>query len=191
MEQDGIFRRGIVAVALLRHHVQQHRALDLLGHGQILLQLPDAVAVDGAVVVEPQFLEEHAAHQAGLDGVFDLVQEPLHRIADHRHPGEHLLHFRLDARIERVHPHAIQRLGQAADPRADRHLVVVEHDDQVLLQAAGVVQCLQDDAGTEGPVADDRHGSSGSSSGRSRSSAQRMPRTQLVAQPAWPVRNRS
>ncbi len=143
-------------MALLRHHVEQHRTGDLFRHGQVFLQLADAVAVDGAVVVEAQVLEEHAAHEARLDGVFELEQEPLHGVADHRHPREHLLHFRLDARVQRVHADAIQRLGQAADPRADRHLVVVEHDDQVLLQAAGVVQSLQHDAGTEGPVADDR-----------------------------------
>ena len=36
----------------------------------------------GPMVAEAKFLEEHAAHQAGLHRVLDLVQEPLHRIAE-------------------------------------------------------------------------------------------------------------
>ena len=96
----GIFGGRLEAVPLLRHHVQQHRPLDLPDHGQILLQLADVVAVDRADVAEAQFLEEHAAHQAGLDRVFDLREEPLHRVADHRHAVEHLLHFGLQAGVE-------------------------------------------------------------------------------------------
>ncbi len=83
--------------------------------------------------------------------------KPLDRIADHGHAGEHFLHFRFQTRIQGIHAHAVQRLGQAANARANRHLIVVEHDNQVLFQPSGVVQCLQDDAGTEGPVAHDRH----------------------------------
>ena len=50
------------------------------------------MAVDRAEVAETQFLEEHASQQPGLERVFELRQEPLHRIADHRQPGQELLH---------------------------------------------------------------------------------------------------
>ena len=88
--------------------------LTCLAMARYVLQLADAVAVDRPVVIEAEFLEEHAAHQPGLDGVFDLVQEALHRVADDRHADDHLLHFGLDAGIKRVHADAIERFGQAA-----------------------------------------------------------------------------
>ena len=130
--EHGVFRGRVVAVALLRHHVQQDWPLDLLGHRQILLQLPDAVAVNGPVVMQSQILEEHAAHKPGLHGVLHLVQEPLNGVADDRHAGEHLLYLGFQAGIQRMHADAIQRLGQSADPWADRHFVVVEYDNEVL-----------------------------------------------------------
>ena len=111
----------------------------------------------GPDVAEAQLLEEHAAQQAGLDRVLDLQQEPFHRVADHRHAVEQLLHLDLQPGVEVGHPQAVERFGQAAHPRADRHLVVVEHHDEVLLQPAGVVHGLQHDARAEGPVADDGH----------------------------------
>ena len=54
------------------------------------LQLADVVAVDRADVAEAQFLEEHAADQARLDRPLDLVEEPLHRVADDRHVAQQL-----------------------------------------------------------------------------------------------------
>ena len=74
MERDRVLGGRLEAVPLLGHHVQQHRALDLPDHVQILLQLADVVAVDRADVAEAQFLEEHAAEQARLDRVLHLVQ---------------------------------------------------------------------------------------------------------------------
>ena len=125
---------------------------------QVRLQLADIVAVDRPVIVEAKLLEEHPADKPGLDGVFDLVQEAIHRVADDRHADDHLLDFGLDARIKRVGANAVERIGQAAHAGADRHLVVVEHDDELLLQAAGMAEGLQDDTGAKGPVADHRHG---------------------------------
>ena len=58
--------------------------------------------------------------------------------------------------VEIGQPGLVETRGQGADTRADRHLVVVEDDEQVLAQAAGVVERLEDDAGGQGPVADDR-----------------------------------
>ena len=157
MEGGGVLGGRLKTVPLLGDHVQQHGPLDLADHGQILLQLADVMAVDRADVAEAQFLEEHAAHQAGLDRPLDLVEEPLHRIADHRQVAQQLLHLGLQAGVEGVHPQAVERFGQAAHAGANRHLVVVEDHDEVLLQPAGMVHRLQDDAGAEGAVADDGH----------------------------------
>ena len=157
VERGGVLGGGLEAVPLLGHHVQQHRPLELPHHVQVLLQLADVVAVDRPDVAEAEVLEEHAAQQAGLDGVLDLREEPLDRVADHRHAVEHLLDLGLQAGVEVGHPQPVERFGQSAHAGADRHLVVVEDDDEVLLQPAGVVHGLEDHAAGEGAVADHGH----------------------------------
>ena len=121
------------------------------------MQLPDVVAVDRPDVAEAQVLEDHPAHQARLDRVLDLGEEPFDRIADHRHAVEQFLDLDFQSGVELGRAEPVERFGQTADSRTDRHLVVVEDDDQVLLQTAGVVHGLEDDAAGKCPVADDRH----------------------------------
>ena len=157
MERRGVLGGGRKAVPLLRHHVQQHRSLQTADHVQILLQLADVVSVDRSDVAEAEVLEEHPSDQPGLDGVLHLREEPLDRIADHGHAVEHFLHFGLQAGVELGHPQAVERLGHAAHSRTDRHLVVVEHDDEILFQPTGVVHGLEDHAATESAVADHGH----------------------------------
>ena len=55
------------------------------------------------------------------------------------------------------HPRLVEVVRQAADARADRHLVVVQDDQELLPEAAGVVQRLEDDARGERAVADHGH----------------------------------
>ena len=72
VERRRVFGGGLEAVPLFRHHMQKHRP-GILHHLQILLQLPDVVAVDRADVAETKVLENHAAQQAGLEGVLALA----------------------------------------------------------------------------------------------------------------------
>ena len=89
---------GSEAVALFRHHVQQHRPFDVAHHPQILAQQADVVAIDRAEVMQPKVLEQHAAVQAGFGRFFELRQKPLDRIAQQRHLAQHFDDFFLQAR---------------------------------------------------------------------------------------------
>ena len=151
----------------------------------------DVVAVDRADVAEAQVLEHHAAAEARLDGFLELHEEPLGRIAQQRHAVEQLDDLALEPRVRRVHPQAIEIVGHAADARADRHLVVVEDDQQLFALPAAVVERLEHDARGEGAVADHRDGVAvlfrpeevvAARAGRARSRR---------SHPAWPVMNRS
>ena len=141
-------------MALLRDHVQQHRPLKFADQGEVLLQLADIVPIDRPDIAEAQVFEKHPAQQTGLYGVFHLREESLDRIADDRHFVQVFLNLGLQAGIERIHPQAVERFGQSADARTDRHLVVVQDDDEILFQPAGIVHGLEDDARGEGAVAD-------------------------------------
>ena len=135
----------------------KHRPGNLPHHFQILLQLPHVVAVDRSDVAEAEILENHPAEQPGLQRVLHLREEAFDRLADDGHVGKQLLHLDLQAGVEVGGAEMIERFGQSAHARADRHLVVVEDDDEVLLEPAGVVHRLEDRAAGEGAVADDGH----------------------------------
>src|SRR5438874_2681294 len=63
----------------------------------------------------------------------------------------------LRALVEIGQPSPVEAARQGADARADGHLVVVEDDEEVLVQSAGIVQRLEDDPRRQGAVADDRN----------------------------------
>ena len=89
-----------------------------------------------------------------------LREKPLDRVADHRHAGQQFLDLGLQPGVEMGRAQPVERFGQSADPGANRHLVVVQDDDQILLQSAGVVHGLEDDAAGKGAVADHGHDAS-------------------------------
>ena len=77
--------------------------------------------------------------------------------ADQRQPGRSFAGLLLRVLVEIGQPGPIEALGQGANARADRHLVVVENDQQLSAQMPGVVERLEDDAAGQGAVADHGH----------------------------------
>src|SRR5258708_6093341 len=84
--------------------------------------------------------------------VVDAVRR---RVADQRQPRQQVAELLLGVLVERGEPGAVERLGERADARADRHLVVVEDDQQLAAQVPGVVHRFEHDAGGKRAVADD------------------------------------
>ena len=113
------------------------------------------VAVDRSDVAEAEILEDHPAQQAGLQGVLHLREKPLDGLADHRHVRQEFLDFELQAGVEMSGTQVVERFGQPAHAGADRHLVVVENDEEIFFESAGVVHGLEHDAAREGAVAHD------------------------------------
>ena len=74
--------------------------------------------------------------------------------------------------------HAREIIGQRADVLRNRHVVVVEDDQQVGRQRTGVVQRLERHAGGQRAVADDRHRRAGRSPRCAAATA--MPRAALI-----------
>jgi hypothetical protein len=146
----------LVALALGGHHVQQLRALEGLQQLERGDQRADVVAVDRPGVVEAHFLEQRGRHEHALPVLFPAAHEA-RRLAGALVAEQLLAAFA--QRVQRAAAgHAAEHLGQAADVLADRHLVVVEDDEQVglVVHAAGVVQRLVGHAGGHRAVADHR-----------------------------------
>jgi hypothetical protein len=154
-----------VAAALLGDDVDQHRAhgtrrLDFLQNSHQVLQV---VAVHGADVVQTELLEQRRA-AAGDHAARVLVNLRRHLLHRHRHRlGDGLGALaKLSQRLGRLQ--ARERAGQRAHRilvqrvvlRGERHLlVVVQDDDHVGVQVAGVVHRLVRHAAGDGAVADD------------------------------------
>ncbi len=111
----------------------------------------EVVTVDGADVVEAQFLEPHAAlpevagvflHAGGA--AFPALGQALRQLLGDIAPIE----------IGAARRGAGEIVRQRADGRRDRHVVVVEDDDQALVASAGVVDRFVGHAGAHGAVTD-------------------------------------
>ncbi len=147
------FRR-LVALALLRHDVDEHglvvRIAHVLEDGQ---QVVEVVPVDGADIVEAELLEQRAAHGEAFGELLRPRRAPCHEL---RQPADEALH-RLAHRDVRLAGREAREIGtHSPDGRRDRHVVVVEDDDQPGVPSAGVVHCLVGHAGGHRSVADDR-----------------------------------
>ena len=148
----GGFRRA-VALALLRHDVDQDRAglhvADVLQHRQ---QMVEVVAVDRADIIEAEFLEQRAAVHHEAAGIF---LDAVGAVGD---DFRQMLAELLGGLAQRavglagIEPRQIGR--HRADRRRDRHVVVVEDDDQPGIHRAGIVHGLIGHARRHRAVAD-------------------------------------
>ena len=156
MEFVGAALGGGVALALLRHDVDQHRPV--LDGGRLLQdrhQIVHVVTVDGADVIEAQLLEEGAAG----DHAARIFLGLLGRLAER---ARQVLRNRLAQPTHVLIGAARHQPGQIGAHPADRggngHVVVVQNDHQLAIgRLGGVVHRLIGHAGGHGAVADHGH----------------------------------
>jgi hypothetical protein len=147
----GLALGGLVAVALLGHHMQEALTAHLLDVAQGLDDRVDVVTVDGTDIVEPELLEQGARHQHALHVLFPASDQ----MTQLRHAAQGGLAALAHGRVDLARQQACEMVGDGADGRRDGHLVVVEDDDQIDIHRARVVQGLERHAGAQRPVADD------------------------------------
>ena len=115
----------------------------------------DVVAVDHPDVGEVELLEKEPRRPVGLDRRFQLWPQALDPLPEaERKPRERVLHALAGVVEAGVQPEAVEVARERADVRRDRHPVVVQHDHDRRLEAAGVVKGLVGDPPGEGAVAD-------------------------------------
>ncbi|CAG9212845.1 hypothetical protein PSP6_310082 [Paraburkholderia tropica] len=149
--QDRVGFGELVALAFLRHHVQELRAaqfLDVLQRGD---QRVEVVTVDRADVVEAEFFEQRGRHDHALRVLFELAGEIEHR----RRVTQHALHARASGGVEAARHQAREMAIERAHRRRNRHVVVVEDDEQRhVVFDARVVHRLEGHAGRHRAVTD-------------------------------------
>ena len=145
---------GRVALALLGHHMDEHRAAVHVAHIlQDRQQVVEIVAVDRPDVIEAEFLEQSAA---GPERAAVFLGAPRLVIEELRQAARQLLGGVAQRPIGVARDQAGEIGRHRAGRRRDRHIVVVEDDDQPRAQGAGVVHRLVSHARGHRAVADDR-----------------------------------
>ena len=153
MELVGGILRVLVAFALLGDDVDQDRAVLRVAHvAQDGKQMIEIVSVDRPDIVEAHLLEQRAAGPEAA-GVFLGARRPaLPGLGQDL--GE-LLRPVAELPVGLAGDEASEIGAHGANRRRDRHVVVVEDDDQARIHGAGIVHGLIGHARAHGAVADD------------------------------------
>ena len=147
----------VVAAALLRDDVHEHRAAVGAGLAQRRLDGRLVVPVDRAEVLQAEVLEHPLRGDDVLDALLHAVERLVHRAADHRGAVQRVLAPVEEALVAAGRAQRGQVVGQAADGRRVGAGVVVDDDDErEVLVGGDVVERLPGHAAGEGTVADDR-----------------------------------
>ena len=154
VERLGPLLRRLVALALDGLDVHDDRAAGLDRLTDRLAHRLDVVPVDHAEVREAQLLEEHAGADQRLHRLLDVLAHGVGLLADARDAQDAALEVLAQLGERRVEAQPVEVELQGADVGADRHLVVVEDDDERRAPVAGVVQGLEGDPSREGAVAE-------------------------------------
>ena len=152
--QDGVGLGQLVALPLAGDDVQKHRSTDLAQVLQRGDECIEVVTIDGAEVGKAQLLEQRGRHQHALGMLFQLAGQLVHRRHHRQHLAGHVTGLHDRPRRQRARQIVVHRPHR----RRDRHVVVVEDDQQIhVAHHARVVERLEGHAGTHRPVANHRH----------------------------------
>ncbi len=136
-----------VALALLGHDMDQHRpdlgVADILQHFD---QRPHVVAVDRPDIIEAELVEERAA---GDQAARIFLHPPRRAVQRLGHRPRELLRELARRQIFARRHQPRERVAQAPDRRRDRHVVVVEDDDQPVAGGRRIVHRLIGHAGAD------------------------------------------
>ena len=105
--------------------------------------------------VMPEVLEQLPRLREVHDRLAESPRQLEGRLADDRHASDQVVVGRLARSPGRREFDRREVFRQRADRRADRHLVVVEHDQHLRLALADVVQRLEAEPAHQGGIADD------------------------------------
>ena len=134
--------RRPVALALLRHHVDDDGVVQPFRLPEDPDHAPDIVAVHRTQIGDPHILEQHARDQELLDAVLGILDLPDDMGTDARNVPEGFRDLLLQLIVADARADGVQVIRNTADILGDRHSVVVQDDNEILFQSCGVVQGL-------------------------------------------------
>ena len=146
---------GRIAFALLRHHMHQHGAGFAVAHiFQNRQQMVEIVTIDGADIIKSEFFEQGSAGPETARiffRAFGLVVEKF------RQMGRQLFGGLANTAIGIARHQASQIGGHRACGRGNRHVIVIENDDQARMHGPCIVHGFIGHASRHGAIANHRN----------------------------------
>ena len=133
---------GGKSLAFLGDHMDQSRRVHRAHRRERLEQGIEIVSVDRAEVAEAKLFEQHARRQQRLHALFPFPHERTHAGKGGRGVVHQIANPRAQPVVQRIALNAREVLVHRADVRCNRHLIVVQDDDDVTIRMPGVVEPL-------------------------------------------------
>ena len=147
--------RVVAPASFPGHHVEQDGPIQIPDQCQLIHQSLHVVPIHRTVILEAQFPKDRPGGQETvLDGIPDPRECRFQVLPDGWDQRQETRQFLLRLPVDGRGTDAVEVVGERPDVRGDRHLIVVENDEQVLLENAGIVDGLNGNSGRHGSVAD-------------------------------------
>ena len=179
MPFDRIRLGRCISFAFAGDDVKQLRPAQLFDVPQRRDERLDVVAIDGSDVIEAHLLEQSAGQHHPLQ----MFLRAARKLPDGRHLPQHLLAALAQMRIHAPRQRSREIIRQGAHVLRNRHVVVIQDDQQIRRQRAGMIEGLKGHAGGQRAIPDDRDRASilAASCGRHRHTERRADRGARVA----------
>ena len=156
MELIGAFFRRLVALALFRQHVYHNRSVNLFGSLQYIQQAIQIVSVNRSQISKAKLFKNRSRHHQVLYAALQAA-DSLQHITAELHILEPALNIIFNFIIGFACTQLIKIFAHRAHVFGNRHFVIVEHNNHILMQHTGIVQRFESHTAGHGAVTDDSY----------------------------------
>ena len=149
----GAFLGRLVALALFRQHVYHNRSVNLFGSLQNIQQALQIVSVNRSQISKTKLFKNRSRHHQILYAAFQAAYSLQHITAEF-HIFEPALNIIFNFIIGFACTQLVKIFAHRTHVFGNRHFVIVEHNNHILMQHTGVVQRLKSHAAGHRAVAD-------------------------------------
>ena len=146
----------LIALALLRQHMYHNRSVNLLRCLQYFNQAVNIMTINRSEIGKAQLLKNRGRHHKVLHAALQTT-DSLQHICAELHVFQPALNIIFNLIIGLASTQVIQIIAHCADVFGNRHLVVVQHNDHLLMQCACIIQRLERHAACHRAVTDNRY----------------------------------
>ena len=156
VELIGAFFGRLVALALFRQHVYHNRSVNLFGSLQYIQQAIQIMSVNRSQISKAQLFKNRSRHHQVFYAALQAADSLQHITAEF-HIFEPALNIIFNFIIGFACTQLIKIFTHRTHVFGNRHFVIVEHDNHILMQHTGVVQRLKSHTAGHGAVADNSY----------------------------------
>ena len=156
VKQGWIVLGRFIPLALFGKNMDQHGVIEFFDVLQGLNQLRQVMTVDWADIFETKGLEHHCRCKEPLEGILHLACHMENILANSVKTAKERLYVLLEPMNKFTGGGSAEKTGKCPDILGNRHLIVIEDHNQVLVQSPGMVHSFKGNAACHGAVTDHR-----------------------------------